>query len=722
MMLKKKKGLLRFFALLPTLLLFCVISTTPGCSSEFESGDQSDGSPDKSGRDPVTVIATAAKTTVSPFTLYRLLTDENFACFTTYKSDEIMVFQIGTYNDGDIASVRSKISDINDVSCYSVKVEEEKSKDSEVDHEKETIYGISAKKGVITANSKKIGEAGNKDIKRDSSHEWYTINLDSSVGYKDPIVLASVVTYNESDPCHLRIKSVGKTSFKIKLEEWAYEGGTHATETVNYIVLEKGTFDLGKANPESGWGYSLVTRTSDVSSTKWYPINFNGTDGVDFAAGNDDVFTLSTLQTNNDSNPVTVRCDPCITASTGTSEYLPMLLCEEEASTHNHADETVGYIGIGPKNGPKSDIVDKWGRLTVSPRTGRLLAENGDVKKLKGMSLFWINWEEGKRFANTSVVNWLVDDWKINVLRIPVGGDPYNQYGQQIVDSETGATYGWKDHADELDPIIQEVVNACIDKGIYVILDWHEHDAIQTKTYAKQFFKKYAKLYKNCKNVMFETWNEPSITKNKFKVRGPLYDDTRDDENYYDPWKVYGWNDTVKPYSEEIIDVIRGEGNNNIIICGTPSFSATPNIAINDPIDDDNVMYSMHFYAKSHQPARTGTDNFTNLDTAIYRYVPVFITEWGTTNCDGGQPNVAPLYSEYAKTGETGMEIDEESSKGWMKYCKDNYISWCNWSVTSKKEGSAILLSGSSYIGGWLSSDLSVSGTLIRSMIRSSDY
>ena len=76
------------------------------------------------------------------------------------------------------------------------------------------------------------------------------------------------------------------------------------------------------------------------------------------------------------------------------------------------------------------------------------------------------------------------------------------------------------------------------------------------------------------------------------------------------------------------------------------------------------------------------------------------VTEFGTTN----------------STGNGDLYLAETES--WLTFLDENKISWCNWSVADKAEDSAALLPGSSGAGGWTSSQLTESGSFIRSEIR----
>ena len=45
--------------------------------------------------------------------------------------------------------------------------------------------------------------------------------------------------------------------------------------------------------------------------------------------------------------------------------------------------------------------------------------------------------------------------------------------------------------------------------GIYVIVDWHIHEAVPTKGEAIAFFKQIAQDYGKYPHVIYEDWNEP---------------------------------------------------------------------------------------------------------------------------------------------------------------------------------------------------------------------
>ena len=118
------------------------------------------------------------------------------------------------------------------------------------------------------------------------------------------------------------------------------------------------------------------------------------------------------------------------------------------------------------------------------------------------------------------------------------------------------------------------------------------------------------------------------------------------------------------------------------------------NIAAKNPLEFANVMYAFHFYAGTH-----GRDIKDKLRGA-YKHVPVFCTEWGTTNADG---NGGPF---------------AEKSDAWLSLVEGMGISWCNWSLSDMPETSALLKSGANPKGGWTDDDLTASGLYVRERLR----
>lgn len=294
-----------------------------------------------------------------------------------------------------------------------------------------------------------------------------------------------------------------------------------------------------------------------------------------------------------------------------------------------------------------STIIDQHGQLSINGIN--LVDKNGEAIALRGMSLFWSQW--GGDYYNEETIKWLRDDWKCTVVRVAVG-------------VEAG---GYLDNSYQEYQKATAAIDACIKLGIYVIIDWHDHHAENHLIEAIFFFDNISKTYGDQPNIIYEIYNEPLDV---------------------------SWENVLKPYSQAIVNTIRANDSNNIIVAGTPNWSQDVDAVINNKIDDPNVAYALHFY--------TGTHREWLRDKAIRAMnagVPLFATEWGLSEANG-----------------TG-EINLVESGLWLDFLEQYNLSWCNWSIMNKDESSAAILPTTTTLSGWNSNQLSESGNMIRAYL-----
>ncbi len=253
-------------------------------------------------------------------------------------------------------------------------------------------------------------------------------------------------------------------------------------------------------------------------------------------------------------------------------------------------------------------------------------SKTNEVVRVTGMSFFWSNWSQ--KYYKPEYVDLMMDDFGCEVVRCSYGiqddGVPYDR---------------------SCEPLIEDVIEAAIDRGLYVLVDWHSHGAHKNPDEAVTYFSKLAEKYGEYDNIIFEIYNEPMNV---------------------------GWNE-IKEYAEIVIPAIR-EHSDNLIIVGTPNWSQQVMDAANNPVTGENIAYALHFYAGTHKEWLRN-----NADSAIEAGIPLFVTEWGSVNADGNGG------------------VNDESTQEWFEWIDKNQLSSCNWAINDKDEGSSIFVKDSEY-------------------------
>jgi endoglucanase len=299
-----------------------------------------------------------------------------------------------------------------------------------------------------------------------------------------------------------------------------------------------------------------------------------------------------------------------------------------------------------------SDPVSRHGHLQV--QGNKIVDRPGLPVSLAGMSLFWgnVDWH-GEKFWNADAVQFLKRDWNVSVVRAAMGVE------------DPG---GYLEHRENNLKKVETIIEACLANGLYVIVDWHSHDAKPHQAEAEAFFADIALRYGKNDHIIYEIWNEP---------------------------RHVTWAETIKPYSKAVIAAIRKFDPDNLIVVGSGDWSTEVDVATADPVEDTNVAYSFHFYAASHFEKKR-----LQAQKALDNGKALFVTEWGACESTGNG------------------KIDVESTRTWLAWMKKRGISHCNWSICDKDESASALRPGVSPLGNWSEDDLTVSGLLMRKTVR----
>lgn len=270
--------------------------------------------------------------------------------------------------------------------------------------------------------------------------------------------------------------------------------------------------------------------------------------------------------------------------------------------------------------------------------------------QLKGPSLYWSTGDPAVLF-HSATVDWFVNNFEIGVIRAPMAIKYYKENSEPISASDgnngvtsygylsTPAGYNEKGNQKKL---IKDVVDAAIANDIYVIVDWHSHNASRETNEAVTFFKDMATEYKDVPNLIWEIYNEP----------------VSDDAG------------AINNYAKSVVAAIRNAGNNNLVVVGTPFYSSQPNQQVSQGLHNtySNIAYTLHFYAAANH------DGYKSNGSSAMSSAPIFITEWGASDASGD-----------------GNISDASSWRSWMD---QNKVSGCMWYAGTGTQSSAMFPEG----------------------------
>ena len=326
--------------------------------------------------------------------------------------------------------------------------------------------------------------------------------------------------------------------------------------------------------------------------------------------------------------------------------------------------DELNYELTGRKDVAYADTpVGRHGKLSVQKvddyTAPIMVDQNGVPTQLRGASTHGMHWFP--QYVNQNAFQTLRDDWGINMVRLVC----YPRDSGSV-----GYLTGGDSTKQQLDTLIQNGVDYATKLGMYALVDWHVH-AYNPNEYLKEakiFFTKYATMYKDHDNVLYEICNEPTGT------------------NWYS-----GNGKDLYTYCSEVIETIRAIDPDAIIICGTNTWSQDVDQVAAMPMKDlgfKNIMYTFHFYSATH-----GENLMKKVRQATKDGTPIFVTEFGICSADGNG------------------SYDAENADRWIALLDELNISFACWSYSNCNEKSAYFKSSCSNAGGdWTADDLTTTG------------
>ena len=286
---------------------------------------------------------------------------------------------------------------------------------------------------------------------------------------------------------------------------------------------------------------------------------------------------------------------------------------------------------------------------------GRLSDAEGRTVQLKGVSTHGLTWFPA--FVSEQLFRQLSGEWGANLVRLAMYSDIYCS-GQK----------------EESLALMKKGIDAAIAADMYALVDWHilnDGDPNEHIDEAAAFFDRISAEYAGVPNLIYEICNEPN-------------GETE-------------WSDVVK-YSSRVIPVIRANSPDAVIVVGTPEYDRNLGSVVLWPLDFDNVMYTLHFYAASHDAGLR-----EELKRALDAGLPVFITECGLSEANGGGA------------------VDFASAAEWFRFLNEKQLSYAVWNFSNKPESSSMLKPGYDPDVSMTDDDLTAAGLWVRELIRGAD-
>ncbi|HTZ20532.1 MAG TPA: glycoside hydrolase family 5 protein [Opitutaceae bacterium] len=251
----------------------------------------------------------------------------------------------------------------------------------------------------------------------------------------------------------------------------------------------------------------------------------------------------------------------------------------------------------------------------------RILDSEDRPVRLRGVNVASLEWTSDGEGHILQTVNVAIQDWHVNVIRLPLSQDRW-----------FGKTSGQKDGGKAYRELVRQVVQACATRQCYIILDLHWSDCNEWGANIGQhsmpdlnsvaFWKDFAPNFANNPAVIFDLYNEPHDVSWDVWLKGGWITD-----------KPNRWYMAVKDYQcvgmQTMLDAVRDTGAKNVVIAGgldwAYDFSGIlEGRQLADP-RGNGVIYPSHCYDNKGDSVDVWT---AKLEKAAAR-LPVIVSEFG---------------------------------------------------------------------------------------------
>ncbi len=275
----------------------------------------------------------------------------------------------------------------------------------------------------------------------------------------------------------------------------------------------------------------------------------------------------------------------------------------------------------------------------------RIVDENGLPVILRGVAIedqcYTITFG-GHRFNESDIVE-LVQNWRVNVIRLPILPEGWQNQSQP--DSHC---------SNYLHSVIDPIVDLADKYGVYVLLGYHAHgNPITGETnapymnpsmsLATDFWNATAEHYKNDSWVIYSIFDEPfSIT----------------------------WNDW-EPFAQQLVDTIHSHNSKALTLVSGVDWAYDLREVKNATLNGKNIVYEVHPYPRPDIGMGTLIwDRYFGYLTSVY---PLFAGEWGFIpgGTDAGGTDLT-LNATATGYGHPLLEYMAGKNISWTAFCWSN--------------------------------------------------
>lgn len=285
----------------------------------------------------------------------------------------------------------------------------------------------------------------------------------------------------------------------------------------------------------------------------------------------------------------------------------------------------------------------KCAELKVSGN--KLVTPDGKAVWLQGVNVCGLEWLP-KGDNPLWSIHVAIDDWKANVIRLPVMNSFWFGRGKGKIPPNDANLYR---------ETVDKAIRIAAGKGAYIVLDLHRY--LTPDEGCVEFWKDAAARYKNNPAVLFDILNEPNGTTWEIWRNGGQVD-------------IKGKNpQTIQSVGMQgLVDAVRGTGAKNVIVAGGLGYAYDlTGILKGYALDDkggNGIMYATHFY-NWH---KHWEDHFM----AVAEKYPVLVGECGA---DTHKMNFIPVKAQ-------------EDPYTWapdaIGFIQKHHLNWTAWSFHTK--------------------------------------